>query len=49
MGHLINKIFANSVCVEEEHTRDGKTVKIYVSKWVLIWKNDVYIGCHKTK
>lgn len=44
MGHLLNKLFANS-----EFSAEENTTKIYVSKWVFIWKNGVYVGYHKTK
>lgn len=49
VGRLLNRLFANSVASVEENARDGETVRIFVSKWVFIWKNDVFIGCHKTK
>lgn len=44
MGRLLDKWLSNSVIDVEEDT-----IKIYVAKWVFIWKAGVYIGYHKTK
>lgn len=44
VGRLLDKWLSNSVIDVEEDT-----IKIYVAKWVFIWKAGVYIGYHKTK